>query len=204
MFQRCAGSFEPCQLQKKIFGLYEHVLNNWVASAIKGKQFVLDVGANTGYDTYGFAHLLLRDGAPDPVVLAFEPEDFVELSTPRGWSMYAGCRIEVVRSYVGAERDARSVTLDDILHAQSRYLQGAGLVKMDIEGGEIDALRGAKELLDDPRHDWLIEIHGKELIPLVAQFFVERSRPFLIKDLTPIPFFGLEQRPGFTSWLVTI
>ncbi|PPD04064.1 MAG: hypothetical protein CTY29_07255 [Methylobacter sp.] len=190
--------------KRKIFGLYEYVLNDWILKKIINKQFVLDIGANTGYDTYGFAHLLIKNGATNPFVLSFEPDDYIELSTPKDWSTYKKCKIELIKKYVGAISNEQTITIDDAFSKYAPYLNGNGIIKMDIEGGEIEALKGASNTLNNSNLDWLIEIHGKHLIPEVAKFFVDRSRPFLIKELQPLPIIGHENRQIFTTWLVTI
>lgn len=194
----------PATSKRKIFGLYENVLNDWIRSAIVGKEFVLDVGANTGYDTYGFAHLLQENGVASPTVLAIEPNVLPELDIPRQWDCYSACRIEILQNRTGHRTEGNTICLDD---AVARYLpdsSGPGLIKIDIEGDEIETLRGAAQLLNDSRHDWLIEIHGKESIPEIAKSFVLRDRPFLIKDLAPLPAIGAEARPLYTSWLLTV
>ena len=79
----------PANSKRKIFGLYEYCLNEWITKAIENKEFVLDVGANTGYHTYGFAYLLQKNSAQNPTVIAFEPETYPELDTAKGWDMYS-------------------------------------------------------------------------------------------------------------------
>ena len=194
----------PANSKRKIFGLYEYVLNEWITKTIENKEFALDVGANTGYHTYGFACLLQKNNSQNPTVIAFEPETYPELDTPKGWDMYSECRIEILKKYVGKNTNDNTITLDD---AYSKYLtdsSGSGLIKIDIEGAETEALKGAIGLLQDPRHDWLIEIHGDELIPEVASHFVKHDRPFVIKELSPLPIIGAEKRTLHTTWLVTI
>jgi len=194
----------PANSRRKLFGLYERVLNCWITERIVGKDFVFDVGANTGYDTFGFAHLLMKQGGKQPKLVAFEPGTFSELETPLSWQEYSKVEIELIKKYVGKTDDERTVTLDHAYESHIHDPTKSGLIKVDIEGAEVDALTGANELLKQRRHDWLIEIHGKELIPQVAKFFVENNRPFLILDLPPLPILGAEQRTVYTTWLVTI
>ena len=194
----------PANSKRKIFGLYEYCLNEWIKKTIENKEFVLDVGANTGYHTYGFAYLLKKNNSQNPIVIAFEPETCPELDIPKGWDMYSECRIEILKKYVGENTNDNTITLDDVY---SKYLtdsSSSGLIKIDIEGAETEALKGAIGLLQDPRHDWLIEIHGDELIPEVASHFVKHDRPFVIKELSPLPIIGAEKRTLHTTWLVTI
>ena len=196
----------PANSKRKIFGLYEHCLNSWLAEVPPKKDFAFDVGSNTGYDLYGLAHLLSNGNQREATVVGFEPEaaDFPELTTPLKWPDYSMCRIEIIEKFAGAENTSSTITLDSA-YSERPFLSGkSGLMKIDVEGAEIEVLKGAQNLLNDTKHDWLIEIHGSHLISRVCEFFVERSRPFLVKDLAPLPILGKERRSIDTYWLLTI
>ena len=196
----------PRSSKRKIFGLYENVLNEWISERMKGKSWVLDIGANDGYDTYGFAHVMKRAGVPEPRVIAYEPQldTLPELRSPSEWDSYSGCDFVFEDKFISAHIDDQHTTLDQVAKDYGNKLQGNGLVKIDIEGAECDALSGASSLLKDDNVDWLIEIHGRERIPTVASYFSARDRPFVIKELKPLPFLGKEQRTIETFWLVTL
>jgi len=61
------------------------------------------------------------------------------------------------------EVELSAVTLDGILrqHADYPLVGEPGLVKIDVEGSELDVLAGAKGLLADDRFDWIVEIHTR-------------------------------------------
>ena len=172
------------------------MLNKWIADVTSRKQFVFDVGANTGYETYGFAWLLKRSSFKKPCIVGFEPQlsDIEELCIPMSWREYKDMDIQLVEKFVGAEDKDDTVTIDSALEKAKDSCTGPGLFKIDIEGAEIDALSGASKALEDPRHDWLIEIHGRDLITETAKFFVQEKRPFLIREDAPVPFLGKENR----------
>ncbi len=196
----------PTNSKRKIFGLYEYCLNSWLAEVSPKKDFLFDVGSNTGYDLYGLAHLLSNANQKVCSVIGFEPDaaDFPELTTPLKWPDYSMSNIEILEKFVGAENTSSSITLDRA-YSERAFLSGkSGLIKIDVEGAEIEVLRGAQNLLNDTKHDWLIEIHGSHLISRICEFFVERSRPFLVKDLAPLPIIGKEKRSIDTYWLLTI
>lgn len=65
----------------------------------------------------------------------------------------------------------RSTTLD---LASSRF-GSPNVVKMDIEGAEVRALRGALQLLGTDRPDWLIEIHGPTCERVIRELFLQEN-----------------------------
>ena len=73
---------------RKIFGIYEHVLNKWLESFVPHIEVVWDVGANDGYFCYGCAHRILEHRG-QAVVVAFEPgiehDDCFLLEAPPQW-----------------------------------------------------------------------------------------------------------------------
>lgn len=205
-FQGAEVFLNPANSMRKLFGIYEHVLNDWIADVVKTKNFAFDVGANTGYDTYGLAHLLSKGNTEKAEVIAIEPEasQFPELLTPKTWSCYSQCNIEIIEKFASSSVTSESTTLDT-LYAERDYLAGQkGLVKIDVEGAETEVLQGSSRLLENTETDWLIEIHGRELIAPVCKFFTDANRPFLVRELTAIPFLGPEQREIETFWLTTV
>jgi uncharacterized protein (UPF0276 family) len=54
--------------------------------------------------------------------------------------------------------DVEVVSLDDLIHGQG--YPRPDVVKIDLEGGEVEALRGMKRILTEVRPVLLIETHG--------------------------------------------
>lgn len=196
----------PSNAKRKVIGVYEHVLNKWIAKVAPEKEFIFDVGANNGYDTYGLAYLSSHANTRSISVVSFEPgaDQFPELLVPQCWKEYSNCKFEIIAKFVGAQTVGETVALDHIFEDRPALRGKKGLVKIDVEGHECEVLKGAERLLAMPEHDWLVEIHGKERILPVAEFFAKAGRPYLIKELTALPFFGKECREIETFWLVTI
>lgn len=185
--------------KRKILGVYEYTLNPWVAKYTDESDVLIDLGASDGYFTYGFAHRKNKNQQKHAVI-AVEPAPTASLTTPKDWSTYKESEICIVEKCVGAQSDDGSVTLDALVGDELRKI----LVKMDIEGAEIETLQGAPRAVANNNIQWIIEIHGKERIPQVAKHFVDANRPFLILDLPPLPVIGAELRSIYTSWLVTL
>jgi hypothetical protein len=196
----------PVNAKRKLVGIYEHVLNEWISKVAPKKEFIFDVGANNGYDTYGLAYLASHANSRGISVVSFEPgaDQFPELTVPQEWEEYSNCKFEIIKKFVGENSEGAMVTLDKTFEDRSALQGKKGLIKIDVEGHECAVLKGAECLLAMPEHDWLVEIHGKERILPVAEFFAKVGRPYLIKELTALPFFGKECREIETFWLVTI
>jgi len=196
----------PSESKRKIFGIYEYVLNDWITKVAPGVDFIFDVGSNTGYDLYGFAFLASGRNTKPVRVVGFEPEAarFPELTLPRGWPEYSRCEIEIIEKFAGDRVNDRTTTLDTAFRDRPQLSGTIGLIKIDVEGAEGDVLSGAAGLLSTHSHHWLVEIHGRDRIPDVADFFVKANRPFLIQSMEPLPFIGAETREIETYWLTTL
>jgi FkbM family methyltransferase len=138
---------------------------------------VYDLGANVGFYTLLFSRL----AGPGAVVHAFEPvgrnvlclrrhlelnptlnacvhelavcreTGMVAFDSSRGWSM----------GRVVAQADTSrlpAVSLDDFVYRQGH--EPPDLIKMDIEGGEVDAIAGMSRLLAEGFPVLLVSIHG--------------------------------------------
>lgn len=196
----------PANSKRKILGLYEYVLNEWITKAAPRVDFIFDVGSNTGYDLYGFAYLASAGNTRPVRVVGFEPDaaNLPELTIPLTWPDYSRCEIEIVEQFAGGRVEDRTTTLDAAFRERPSLAGMTGLIKIDVEGAEGEVLRGAAALLEAPQHHWLVEIHGRERIAEVARFFVERNRPFLVRAMEPLPLIGAESREIETYWLTTL
>jgi FkbM family methyltransferase len=162
-------------------GSYELEKQRALAARIKPGMVAYDVGANAGFYTLLFARLT----GPGGSVVAIEPfaENLVNLIDHIAINRVRNCR--VIQAAVArapgmaafapgptrstgalAAREADStllvptVTLDGMV--EDLGCPAPDLVKMDIEGGEIDALAGARRLLENGKAIWFIALHGDE------------------------------------------
>lgn len=199
----------PAHSKRKILGAYEHVLNPWLKSVLRHVEVVWDVGANDGYFTYGCAAAILGQGRR-PHVVAFEPgmadtpSLAEQLTAPsRLWAeTYAGAMFEFVPAYVGAKNDGLTVTLDAAWEARPAVAGRPALVKVDVEGAEVEVLDGARRLLAAPVQ-WLVEVHGEHLLEPVLARLREAGRPVDVHPLRPHWLFGPEARTIPTCWVTT-
>jgi FkbM family methyltransferase len=174
-FRWCVGAADHgCWL-----GSYELIKQQAIWRRREAGTTVLDVGANVGYYTL----LLARAVGPTGRVIAIEP-DRRNVAWLR-WHMRAN-QIHNVRTILGAVASytgnaafspgasnttghlithgpgklISSYRLDDIVFGSNRDVPS--IVKMDIEGGEADALLGAEDLLAARRTTWFVALHSRQ------------------------------------------
>ena len=135
-------------------GMYEMELNRHLRAIARPGYRSFDIGGQYGYDA-----LVLAKLTQAPVVsvecdprLAGEISDNVRANPTLA-------TISVERGFVGATDEGDHVTIDTL--AQRHFIPD--LMKLDIEGGEVDALRGATHVLEARRPALMIEVHGQEI-----------------------------------------
>jgi hypothetical protein len=138
-------------------GLQEREVYGWIRRLSKGIRTAVDVGANDGMYT-----LYFLSSTPAKRVLSFEPspESLAELRTNLALNRLSrDVSLEVVPKKVGCAIDGDWTTLDSLAES----IELPCLVKVDIDGGEADMLRGAYNLLCSSDTRWIVEVHSKAL-----------------------------------------
>lgn len=193
----------PAHSKRKIFGAYEHILNPWLSKVLPQTEVLWDVGANDGYFTYGCAHSMGKHASRNQII-AFEPEldSQPDLLTPANWPEYSNSEFEFISKFVGGTCNSSTTTLDvEYVNHPSTHNKQA-LVKVDVEGAEVDVLAAASQLLKRP-HQWVVEVHGDHLLAPVSKFFEEANRQIKVYPYKPHWLFGPEQRTLKISWITT-
>jgi hypothetical protein len=193
----------PACSKRKLFGIYEHILNSWLNQVMPHIQVVWDVGANDGYFTYGCAQAIKRHHNQG-YIIAIEP-DLVQqpaLSLPAAWLQYSGIQFEFIPLFVGGISNESTITLNKAFEERS-FLHGkSALIKVDVEGAEVEVLKGGTSLLEEPHH-WVVEVHGDHLLDPVLDCFAKAKRPVDIRPPQPHWLLGPESRTIKTSWVTT-
>jgi predicted RNA methylase len=184
---------------RKAFGLYEHELNNWLESALTRVDRVIDVGANDGYFTFGCAAAFRRRRAPADIV-AYEPQPqhVAQLRAAASAQTGGSLRLEIVQSMAGSAVADGVTTLD----ASTVTDRVNTLIKIDVEGAEIDVIAGA--------HSWLtasnlfvIEVHREPYLDYLTSVFRGRGLTLHRIDQQSLPVIGRDQRDAANWWLVS-
>jgi hypothetical protein len=197
----------PRDNMRKIFGLYEHELNKWLTCVLQRVNTVLDVGANDGYFTFGCAAAFRRfERSAD--VLAFEPQPDhcrqLEASLRSQPDNRVNIAIEQTR--VGKAIASGITTLDAAAErnfpGQTPHRPRRALVKIDVEGAELDVIEGASGWLR-PDHFFLIEVHEESFLAVLKRRFASVGMTLERRDQQPLPFLGRERRVEANWWLVS-
>jgi hypothetical protein len=148
---------DPAHQSQCIFGLYEREAQRWLPVLAHGARSALDIGSSTGEYTLYF---LARTDAEQ--VLAFDPDpvtrkDFLANLALNG--LATNPRLRTCPQYVRATEGQDAFTLDGLLP----LLELPCVIKIDVDGGEVDILTGADAMLQTNQVRWLIETHSRDL-----------------------------------------
>ena len=170
-----------------LLGTSEPAVQSALKTLVRPGAVVYDIGSNVGF----LAMIAARLVGPSGRVLAFEPlpENFERLKHNAGLNHfdniqafnlaladYDGAasfltsrectwgKLASVQGTVGAESGRREVNvacLDSI--AERERLPAPDLIKIDVEGAEVEVLEGAKMTIQKSRPILMIELHGTNL-----------------------------------------
>ena len=146
---------DPAHHTQRMLGLYEAEIAGDFRRCVKRARTLIDVGASDGY----FSIIALRLNAQLTAIACEAHEPFEEQARQNYLLNFPddGPPLEWLPKAVGS--GAGQVTLDAI----AKEWPGPFLVKIDVDGGEIDVLQSAPTLL--ARHDCtlILEVHSPEL-----------------------------------------
>lgn len=133
-------------------GLYEIEIAGYCKRLLKQSQCAFDIGAHSGY------YSLILAKHTNGRVIAVEPvsEDIAEMKANFAQNNFP---ITAVEALVDARPDGIRTSIDQLCSDHFR----PDFIKMDIEGGEVEALKGAIRLIDEHRPHMVIEVHSEEL-----------------------------------------
>jgi Methyltransferase FkbM domain len=188
----------PRNSLRKVFGLYEHELNEWLESALRVTNRVIDVGANDGYFTFGCAAAFRRLQKRSEIV-AFEPEaeHFESLSNSLRTQPDGQVEFALIQKLAGAKNNAGSKTLDSLPGERRNTL-----IKIDVEGAEEDVLAGATSWLQ-PSNYFLIEVHKESFLDSIPRLFQSHGLTLDQINQRPLKLLGREMRDEENWWLVS-
>ena len=163
-----------------VIGAYERAATDAIVRHLRPGDVALDVGSHFGY----FALLMSSAVAPEGRVVCFEPDPEIVPTLERNLARNSPGRVDVtavnaaVAGNAGTRRfarggqtsrgslsdrgdvEVRALTLDDAVaeHGVPK------LVKVDVEGAELQVLDGASRLLQRGETVFVIEVHSDALL----------------------------------------
>lgn len=170
-FTMAGSTQDMIQRYLYVFGIWEPDLTAWMRSRLSAGRTLIDVGANIGY----FSLLGSRLVGPSGRVVAIEalPATYRQLednlarnaatnvralnvaatAAPGMVTLYggeahnSGTTSTVAADGLDALTDVEGLPLADLLHPEE--IAAAKVVKIDVEGAELDVLQGMVRVLDD-------------------------------------------------------
>ncbi len=165
-----------------LYGSWEATVSQFLQSELQPGMVVLDVGAHAGYYTLLMAKQVGQNGK----VIAFEPNSVVRellikniglnkydqvtvspfaLFSREGTTALETLDISNMRlSLHGAATNTQPVVMRAFDHCRVELgISQVNLIKIDVEGAELDVLQGMRELLDNCYPALLIEVHFEGL-----------------------------------------
>lgn len=162
-----------------LYGVHEPVATAEYSKILAGGDMVVDIGTNIGY------YLLVASNriAPDGVMYGFEPDpELFECATINSQLLpvktsvmniavsndtgHVNFHRSVVPNYGSLVYSPKlghhdkikveTIRLDDFCSEHGIH---PTVIRMDIEGGEVEALRGAKDVLSESRPKLFLELH---------------------------------------------
>jgi len=180
-------------------GLQERELHVWFRRLSIGVRSAVDVGAHDGMYTLYF---LAR--TPATRVVAIEPDtgciDIFRRNIALN-GLEEDRRLDLLTKFAGDVTESEHVALDSLIP----ILEQPCLVKVDIDGGEVALLRGARELLGRRDTRWIIEVHSEELEAECAKILADAEYRTTTVPKAWWRSFIPELRPlEFNRWVVAV
>lgn len=141
----------------RLLGLAEAEIAGWTRRLTARAGIAVDVGANDGWYTTYFA---LQPSIQR--VYSFEPDGCLGELSGQNLSLNgpdAERKAVISSKFAGAIDDAKTCRLDTALADESQPI----VIKIDVEGGELDVLRGAQRTLRRLPCGLVIETHSANL-----------------------------------------
>jgi hypothetical protein len=134
-------------------------------------------------------------------IIAIEMQDAHMAALQEGLHLHQGfgVSIRLVLACAGREAGAGRVTLDSLAVAGEHR---STLLKIDVEGAEIDVLESARSWMDRSNL-FLIEVHEEAFVARLVSLFAAHGHPLARIEQSPLPFLGRETRSTQNCWLVS-
>jgi len=172
-----------------LVGLYEVEIAGHCKRLLSQCTSAFDIGANAGY----YSLILAKHTGGE--VIAVEPENhsIAEMQANFDKNPYP---ITPVQAMVGIEVADNMTTLDQL--SQNHF--SPDFIKMDIEGGEADALGGGQALIERHRPHMVIEVHSESLEAECREILGRYN--YKITRVDPRGWLPEERVDAYNGWII--
>jgi hypothetical protein len=180
------------QLTRTYLGLYEVELNRHLRRMLTPGTRAFDIGGQNGYDALVIAK---RTGAR---VASFEGDhsQIERMTQTIALNPSLAEFVTPIEAMVG-DSDGQ-LGLDEYAYSGSGFVPD--FIKLDIDGGELSALRSARRLLREHRPGLIVEVHSHALEQRCGQLLVDHGYTLTVVNQRLV---WPDRRPTeFNRWLV--
>jgi predicted RNA methylase len=177
-------------------GLYEVELARHVRALCVPGTSSFDLGAESGY----YALVFARRGGGRVVAVEANGRTCERLRRNVDANPTLAPTVKVIHGRVARQTSTSSgaVSIDDLVYGAAGFVPD--LVKLDVEGKEVAALRGATRLLTERRPHLIVETHSRELDS--ACHALLSTHGFEITAVEPRRWVPEVRTASFNRWLV--
>jgi Methyltransferase FkbM domain len=184
---------DPATQTRLFLGLYELELNRYLRRLVTRGSVAFDVGGQHGYDALVIAKLTRAQ------VTSFECVPANIFSMERNFALNPALQPVLTAIHATVGTGENTLSLDDYAYSPTGFLPD--FMKIDIEGAEVEALRGARQILADARPSVIVETHSAHAEDKCGALLAHHGyRPVIVNQRRVLS----DYRPGIehNRWLV--
>jgi predicted RNA methylase len=177
-------------------GVYEIELSRHVQALCALHSSCFDLGSASGFYALVFAHC----GAARVVAVEADSETCARLRRNVAANPGLAERIEVRESRIARTSSPTdgSVSIDELAYGPGGFVPD--LVKLDVEGKEVAAIRGAERLLAERKPHVIVETHSEDLDASCRQLLEDQG--YSVQAVEPRRWLPEVRTAGFNRWCV--
>jgi hypothetical protein len=177
-------------------GLYELELSRHIRALCPPGAACFDLGSASGF----YALVFARRGAGRVLAVEADPSTCERLRRNVAANPELAPVIEVSDSRIARETSLSegTVTIDELAYRPGGFVPD--LVKLDVEGNEVAALRGAERLLEERRPHVIIETHSEDLDAGCRWLLADHA--YAVETVEPRPWVPEVRTLPFNRWCV--